>query len=86
MSGTSGQGVWLPEWTVLLSKMKRIYVVPDKGEEVSGYNISSKFLGKATMCGFNAYKDYTEFRKELPVKLFFQSILGVQCTDNHYVS
>jgi len=79
VSGTAGQGVWLPEWTTLLSKMKQIYIVPDKGEEVTGYNIASKFMGKAKMCTFKTYKDYTELRQdEHDVNYFKRMVLNVQ--------
>lgn len=78
VSGTGGQGVWLSEWTALLSKMKRIYVVPDKGEETSGYNITSQLMGKAKMCTFKTYKDYTILRQDgNDVDYFKRTILNV---------
>ncbi len=77
VSGTSGQGVWLPEWTELLSKMNRIFVTPDKGEETAGYNIASKFLGKAKLCTFKTHKDFTEYRRLKNVNNFYVDILGV---------
>jgi hypothetical protein len=79
ISSTAGQDTWLPKWTELLNKMDKIFVVPDKGETVAGYNIASNFLGKAKLCQFpHEVKDYTEYRQlGMTPKYFCENILGV---------
>jgi len=79
VSGTAGQGVWKKEWTEALAHIKRIWVVPDKGEERSAFNIASKFMGRATVHTYpGAYgMDYTAYRWGNTVEDFCANILNI---------
>jgi len=80
VSGTAGQGVWKREWTLAMAHIKRIWVVPDKGEERSAYNIASKFLNRATVHTYSGDygMDYTEYRRDHTPQDFCTEILNIE--------
>lgn len=79
ISSTSGQNSWDPEWTSYMRHLEHIYVCPDFGESVAGFNIASQFLGRASVHTFpKETKDYTEYRQaDYTVEDFCSDILGV---------
>jgi len=63
VSPTSGQNVWLVEWTRLFDDVETIFVLPDRGERAAGYQLQSLFGSRGHLCEFSegAGKDFTEY-------------------------
>lgn len=58
-----GQNIWEDSWNDYFSHLKKVWVVPDTGEESRGYSIASKFFGKSSVKFYpDGIKDYVDFR------------------------
>ena len=79
ISSTSGQNSWETNWSPYMQHLTHIYICPDYGESVAGYNIASTFLGRSSVHTFpREAKDYTEYRQAgYTVEDFTTNILGV---------
>lgn len=69
-----GQHIWEPSWNGYFSDIKKVWVVPDTGEEARGYNIASKFFGRSSVKFYpEGIKDYVDYRlKGFGVKDFLK--------------
>lgn len=78
VSPTSGQNVWLVEWTRLFNDVGTIFVLPDRGERAAGYQLQSLFGSRGHLCEFPVeVKDLTEFfQKEYTIKYLRDVILS----------
>jgi len=65
ISPTNGQNAWDEGWDDLL-KEYNIIIVPDKGEELRGFQVASRFPGKASVIQWQEgdYNDYNSFRQK----------------------
>lgn len=69
-----GQNIWEDSWVNYFSDVKKVWAVPDAGEEAMGYNIASKFFGRSGVKFYpNGVKDYVDYRlKGFKVKDFLE--------------
>ena len=63
VSPTNGQNAWLEEWDSFFDEFS-VIVVPDKGEEYRGYQLASRFPGRASVIKWpdGDFSDYNSFR------------------------
>lgn len=63
ISPTNGQNTWDDDWDTLLAGYN-IIIVPDRGEELRGFQVASRFPGRASVIQWPEadYNDYNSFR------------------------
>lgn len=81
ISPTNGQNSWLPEWDSFLSEYS-VIVVPDKKEEMRGFQLASRFPGRSSVVLWpdGDYDDYNSFRLLGGTVEDFMGILGEAVT------
>jgi hypothetical protein len=64
VSPTNGQNAWLPQWDIFFDEFQ-IIIVPDKREELRGYQLASRFPGRASVIKWPdaEFDDYTSYRQ-----------------------
>lgn len=68
------QNIWESSWNGYFSDAKKVWVVPDTGEEARGYDIASKFFGRSSVKFYpTGIRDYVDYRlKGFGVKDFLE--------------
>lgn len=86
ISPTNGQNSWVDEWDIKLADYELI-IVPDKGEELRGFQLASRFPCRAGVVRWpeGDFSDYNSFRMRGGTPEDFMSIVGTIVTPNYLV-